>query len=161
MTAPQCRYNVMEQRAWRLSLLHWQHSNLAKVFQRWKEYKGRRAELFSRMLGLACKWERPLLEDAWTAWLQHAAQGRQDKVQLYPMPWPWLVPSACHSNTTAALALTCQHSRLADAQMHRLQHTALRRQDHCVDQVSWSVSRISGPRAVLVPIICLLWLSNE
>ena len=84
----------MEQRAWRLSLLHWQHSNLAKVFQRWKEYKGRRAELFSRMLALACKWERPLLEDAWAAWLQHAAQGRRDKVHPSLVPQPSLLPSA-------------------------------------------------------------------
>ena len=70
----------MQQRAWRLSLLHWQHSNLCKVFQRWKEYKGRRAGLFSKMLGLATKWEKPLLEDAWSAWLNHVAKQRRDKV---------------------------------------------------------------------------------
>lgn len=70
----------MQQRAQRLSLLHWQHSNLAKVFQRWKEYKGRRAGLFAKMLALATKWERPLLEDAWSAWLDHVAKKRQDKV---------------------------------------------------------------------------------
>ena len=70
----------MQQRAQRLSLLHWQHSNLSKVFQRWKEYKGRRAGLFAKMLALATKWERPLLEDTWSAWLDHVAKKRQDKV---------------------------------------------------------------------------------
>ena len=70
----------MQQRAWRLSLLHWQHSNLSKVFQRWKDYKGRRAGLFARMLALATKWERPLLEDAWSAWLDLVVKERQDKV---------------------------------------------------------------------------------
>lgn len=75
-----CRWNVMQQRAWRLSMLHWQHCNLSKVFQRWKEYKGRRAGLFAKMLGLATKWEKPLLEDAWSAWLDHVVKKRQDKV---------------------------------------------------------------------------------
>ena len=75
-----CRLNVLEQRAVRLSLLHWQHVNLAKVFQRWKEYKGRRAQLFGSLIALACKWEQPLMEDAWAAWRECTTESRRIQV---------------------------------------------------------------------------------
>lgn len=85
-----CRANVMQQRAKRLSLLHWQHANLCKVFQRWKEYKGRRAQLFGSLLALACKWEAPLLQDAWAAWRDYTAESRRIKVRP-------LLSSSCQS----------------------------------------------------------------
>lgn len=74
------RLNVMEQQAVRLSLLHWQHVNLSKVFQRWKEYKGRRAGLFGTLIALACKWEQPLMEDAFAAWRDFMADSKRIKV---------------------------------------------------------------------------------
>lgn len=69
----------------RLSLLHWQHANLAKVFQRWKEYKGRRAQLFGSLIALACKWEQPLMEDAWAAWRECTTESRRIQVR-HKMP---------------------------------------------------------------------------
>lgn len=65
----------------RLSLLHWQHANLAKVFQRWKEYKGRRAQLFGSLIALACKWEQPLMEDAWAAWRECTIESKRIQVR--------------------------------------------------------------------------------
>lgn len=74
------RLNVVEQQAVRLSLLHWQHANLSKVFQRWKEYKTRRAGLFGALITLACKWEQPLLADAFAAWQDFTAESKRIKV---------------------------------------------------------------------------------
>ena len=74
------RLNIMEQKAVRLSLLHWQHMNLSKVFQRWKEYKARRAGLFGTLIALACKWEQPLLEDAFASWRDFTAERQRIKV---------------------------------------------------------------------------------
>lgn len=74
------RLNVFEQQAVRLSLLHWQHMNLSKVFQRWKEYKARRAGLFGALITLACKWEQPLLGDAFAAWQDFTAESKRIKV---------------------------------------------------------------------------------
>lgn len=94
------RLNVLEQKAVRLSLLHWQHMNLSKVFQRWKEYKTRRAGLFGTLLALACKWEQPLIEDAFAAWRDFMAERKRIKVvtpdvtTLQDVFWP-LILSAC------------------------------------------------------------------
>ena len=76
------RLNVLEQKAVRLSLLHWQHMNLSKVFQRWKEYKARRARLFGALIALACKWEQPLMEDTFAAWRDFIAERERIKVVL-------------------------------------------------------------------------------
>lgn len=76
------RLNVLEQKAVRLSLLHWQHTNLSKVFQRWKEYKARRAGLFGALIALACKWEQPLMEDAFAAWQDFTAERKRIKVVM-------------------------------------------------------------------------------
>ena len=81
-----CRMNVVEQRAVRLSLLHWQHANLSQAFQLWKDYKGRRAHLFGSLLALACKWEQPLLQDAWAAWRDYTAESQRIKVCI-----DWLI----------------------------------------------------------------------
>ena len=76
------KLNVLEQKAVRLSLLHWQHMNLCKVFQRWKEYKARRGQLFGALITLACKWEQPLLEDALAAWQDFTVKRRHLKVMM-------------------------------------------------------------------------------
>lgn len=81
-TFAEFRLNVLEQKAVRLSLLHWQHTNLSKVFQRWKEYKARRAGLFGTLIALACKWEQPLMEDAFAAWQNFTADRKRIKVVM-------------------------------------------------------------------------------
>jgi hypothetical protein len=85
-----CRLNVLHQRAVRLSLLHWQQAALAKVFQRWKEYKGRRAQLFGSLIALACKWEQPLMEDAWAAWREYTVESKRIKVKGLESGDAWL-----------------------------------------------------------------------
>ncbi len=61
--------------------MHWQQAALAKVFQRWKEYKGRRAQLFGSLIALARKWEQPLMEDAWAAWREYTVESKRIKVK--------------------------------------------------------------------------------
>ena len=75
------RLNVLAQHAARLSLLHWQHMSLSKVFQRWKDYKARRAQLFGSLIALACKWEQPLLGDAFAAWQDYTAESKHIKAR--------------------------------------------------------------------------------
>jgi len=101
-----CRMNVLHQRAVRLSLLHWQHAALAKVFQRWKEYKGRRAQLFGSLIALACKWEQPLMEDAWAAWREYAVESKRIKVKDLESGNAWLAVIVMRS----CMALTSVHN---------------------------------------------------
>ncbi len=84
---------MLHQRAVRLSLLHWQQAALAKVFQRWKEYKGRRAQLFGSLIALACKWEQPLMEDAWAAWREYTVESKRIKVRGLETGNAWLAAS--------------------------------------------------------------------
>ena len=94
------RWNVIQQRAVRLSLLHWQHTNMAKVFQRWREYKGRRAQLFGSLIALACKWEQPLIEDAWAAWREYTVESKRIKVCFTPASASQNISGACSSLST-------------------------------------------------------------
>lgn len=80
--AAACRQNMVEARAARLVLVHWQHAHLAKVWARWQQYMDRRRQLFGRILALATKWDRPLLQDAWEAWQAHVASNRDVKVRV-------------------------------------------------------------------------------
>ena len=92
-----CRLNVLHQQAVRLSLLHWQHAALAKVFQRWKEYKGRRAQLFGSLIALARKWEQPLMEDAWAAWREYTVESKRIKVKQTVGVWQCLACCCCYA----------------------------------------------------------------
>lgn len=94
-----CRLNVLHQRAVRLSLLHWQQAALAKVFQRWKEYKGRRAQLFGSLITLARKWEQPLMEDAWAAWREYTVESKRIKVKDLESGNTWLATIVLQSCT--------------------------------------------------------------
>ena len=103
-----CRLNVLHQQAVRLSLLHWQHAALVKVFQRWKDYKGRRAQLFGSLIALARKWEQPLMEDAWAAWREYTVESKRIKVKQLEFGNAWLAAVVMRS----CMALTSRHYAL-------------------------------------------------
>jgi len=66
------------------------------VFQRWKEYKGRRAQLFGSLIALACKWEQPLMEDAWAAWREYTVESKRIKVKDLESGNAWLAAVVMH-----------------------------------------------------------------
>ena len=80
-----CRQNALEARKARAVLLHWQHAQLAKVWARWVQYKGRRQQLFGHILAIAVRWEKPLLQDAWESWRAYVEDSRAIKV--CGLPW--------------------------------------------------------------------------
>ncbi len=100
---------MLHQRAVRLSLLHWQQAALAKVFQRWKEYKGRRAQLFGTLIALARKWEQPLMEDAWAAWREYTVESKRIKVEDLESGNTWLATTVLQSCIALVSCFSTMH----------------------------------------------------